>query len=202
MGTNISYPGVYLEEIPTQPRPIPGVPRSTLDHLVLLAKELSALQAIARRVSQRCLAFRFLFTGPNRTGKTLAARAMAHELQLPLYRIDLSIVVGKYIGETEKNLGRVFDAVEDAGAILLFDEADALFGKRSEVKDSHDRYANVEVSYLLQRMEEYGGLVIVASNRRKNIDAAFLRRFQFIIPIPLTNIARPTKAKKRKTKRD
>jgi len=202
MGTKISYPGVYLEEIPTKPRPIPGVSRSTLDHLVLLAKELSALQTIARRISQRCLAFRFLFTGPNGTGKTMAARVLAHELQLPFYRIDLSIVVSKYIGEIEKNLGRVFDAAEDAGAILFFDEADALFGKRGEVKDSHDRYANAQASYVLQRIEEFDGLTILATNRKEKLAPAFLRKFQFIIPIPLTNIARPTKAKRRRTKRD
>ena len=202
MGTEISYPGVYLEEVPTQPRPIPGVSRSTLDHLVLLAKELSALQTIARRVSQRCLSFRFLFTGPNRPGRTLAARVLAHELQLPLYRIDLSIVLSKYIGETEKNLGRVFDAAEDAGAILFFDEADVLFGKRAEVKDTHDRYANLEVACLLQRIEEFDGLTILTTNRKEKLDPAFLRRFQFIIPIPLTNAAGPTKPKRRRAKHD
>jgi SpoVK/Ycf46/Vps4 family AAA+-type ATPase len=202
MGTEISYPGVYLEEIPTQPRPIPGVSRSTLDRLVALAKELRALQTIARSVCERGPAFRFLFTGPNRTGRTWAVRVLARELQLPLYRIDLSIVVSKYIGETEKNLGRVFDAAEDAGAILFFEEADALFGKRSEVKDSHDRYANAEVSYVLQRIEEFGGLTILATNRKEKLDPAFLRRFQFIIPIPLTNRARPTKPKRRRAKHD
>jgi SpoVK/Ycf46/Vps4 family AAA+-type ATPase len=202
MSTEVSYPGVYLEEIPTQPRPIPGVSRSSLDRLVLLAKGLSALQTIARPVCQRGPAFRFLFTGPNRTGKTLAARVLAHELQLPLYRIDLSIVVSKYIGETEKNLGRVFDAAEDAGATLFFDEADALFGKRSAVKDSHDRYANAEVSYILRRIEEFDGLTILATNRKEKLDSAFLRKFQFIIPIPLSNTSRPTKAKRRRAKHD
>src|SRR5918999_530797 len=101
-----------------------------------------------------------LFAGPSGTGKTMAAEVLARELELDLYRIDLSSVVSKYIGETEKNLRRVFDAAEEGGAILLFDEADALFGKRSEVKDSHDRYANIEVSYLLQRMDSYRGLAI------------------------------------------
>ena len=105
-----------------------------------------------------------LFAGESGTGKTMAAEVLANELQLDLYRIDLSAVVSKYIGETEKNLRRVFDAAEDSGAILLFDEADALFGKRSEVKDSHDRYANIEVSYLLQRMEAYRGLAILTTN--------------------------------------
>jgi SpoVK/Ycf46/Vps4 family AAA+-type ATPase len=135
-----SYPCIYVEEIPTQPRPIPGVSRSTFEHLIRLAKELSALRKVAKPICRRGPALRFLFSGPGGTGKTLAARVMAYELRLPLYRIDLSIVVSKYIGETEKNLGRVFDGAEDADAILFFDEADAFFGKRSEVKDSHDRY--------------------------------------------------------------
>jgi hypothetical protein len=106
----------------------------------------------------------------------MAAEVIAAELHLPLYRIDLSQVVNKYIGETEKNLRRLFDAAEDGGAILFFDEADALFGKRSEVKDSHDRYANIEVSYLLQRMEAYRGLAILTTNLKDNLDPAFLRR--------------------------
>src|SRR4029453_6686369 len=108
----------------------------------------------------RGLGLSVLFAGPSGTGKTMAAEVIANALELVLYRIDLSQVVSKYIGETEKSLRRVFDAAEDGGAILLFDEADALFGKRSEVKDSHDRYANIEVSYLLQRMEAYRGLAI------------------------------------------
>src|SRR5204863_9938553 len=102
-------------------------------------------------------------------GKTMAAEVLARELKLDLFRIDLSQVINKYIGETEKNLRRVFDAAEGGGAILLFDEADALFGKRSEVKDSHDRYANIEVSYLLQRMEQYRGLAILTTNLRSAI---------------------------------
>src|SRR5439155_2596663 len=105
-------------------------------------------------------------------------------LRLDLYRIDLSSVVSKYIGETEKYLRRVFDAAEEGGAILLFDEADALFGKRSEVKDSHDRYANIEVSYLLQRMEAYRGLAILTTNLKNALDTAFLRRIRFIVPFP------------------
>jgi len=111
--------------------------------------------------SSRGLGLSALFAGPSGTGKTLAAEVLANELELDLFRIDLSAVVSKYIGETEKNLRRVFDAAEEGGAILFFDEADALFGKRSEVKDSHDRYANVEISYLLQRMEAYRGLAIL-----------------------------------------
>jgi SpoVK/Ycf46/Vps4 family AAA+-type ATPase len=125
-----------------------------------------------------------LFAGASGTGKTMAAEVLANELRLDLYRIDLSQVVSKYIGETEKNLRRVFDAAEEGGAILLFDEADALFGKRTEVRDSHDRYANIEVSYLLQRMESYRGLAILTSNMRNVLDSAFLRRLRFIVQFP------------------
>ena len=114
----------------------------------------------------------------------MAAEVLASELQLDLYHIDLSRVVSKYIGETEKNLGRVFDAAEENGAILLFDEADSLFGARSEVKDSHDRYANIEVSYLLQRMEAYRGLAILTTNMRAALDPAFLRRLRFTVAFP------------------
>jgi SpoVK/Ycf46/Vps4 family AAA+-type ATPase len=124
------------------------------------------------------------FAGASGTGKTMAAEILANELRLDLYRIDLSCVVSKYIGETEKNLRRVFDAAEHGGAILLFDEADALFGKRSEVKDSHDRFANIEVSYLLQRMECYRGLAILTTNFKSALDGAFLRRIRFIIEFP------------------
>ena len=109
---------------------------------------------------------------------------LANDLKLDLYRIDLSAVVSKYIGETEKNLREVFDAAECGGAILLFDEADALFGKRSEVKDSHDRYANIEVDYLLQRMEAFGGLAILATNMKSALDPAFVRRLRFIVTFP------------------
>ncbi|MFC8681525.1 ATP-binding protein [Microbacterium ureisolvens] len=132
----------------------------------------------------RGLGISALFAGPSGTGKTLAAEILANELQLDLYRIDLSQVVSKYIGETEKNLRRVFDAAETAGAVLLFDEADALFGKRSEVKDSHDRYANIEVSYLLQRMEAYRGLAILTTNMKQALDPAFARRIRFIVQFP------------------
>ena len=125
-----------------------------------------------------------LFCGVSGTGKTLAAEVIANELELDLYRIDLSGVVSKYIGETEANLRRIFDAAEDGGSILLFDEADALFGKRSEVKDSHDRYANIEVSYLLQRMEAYRGVAILTTNAREALDAAFLRRIRFAVQFP------------------
>ncbi|WP_239990585.1 MULTISPECIES: ATP-binding protein [unclassified Pseudomonas] len=126
-----------------------------------------------------------LFAGPPGTGKTMAAEALAAELGLPLYRIDLSQVVNKYIGETEKNLRRLFDAADSADVILFFDEADALFGKRTEVKDAHDRYANLEISYLLERMERFKGLAILATNRRKDLDEAFLRRLRFVVEFPL-----------------
>lgn len=125
-----------------------------------------------------------LFAGPSGTGKTMAAEILANHLKLDLYRIDLAGVVSKYIGETEKNLRKVFDAAEEGGAILFFDEADALFGKRTEVKDSHDRYANIEVNYLLQHMEEYGGLAILATNRKSALDRAFLRRLRFLVDFP------------------
>jgi hypothetical protein len=125
-----------------------------------------------------------LFTGPSGTGKTLAAQIIAHELGIDLYRIDLSTIVSKYIGETEKNLEHIFTEAQTSNAILFFDEADAIFGKRSEVKDAHDRYANIEVGYLLQRMEAYDGLAILATNLRANLDEAFTRRLQFIINFP------------------
>jgi SpoVK/Ycf46/Vps4 family AAA+-type ATPase len=166
---------------------------------VLPEPQLTALQQIATQVRQRTrvyhewgfgqrlargLGLAALFTGESGTGKTLAAEVLASELSLDLYRIDLSSVVNKYIGETEKNLRRVFDAAEDSGAILLFDEADALFGKRSDVKDSHDRYANIEVSYLLQRMEAYRGLAILTTNLKSALDPAFQRRLRFIVHFP------------------
>jgi MoxR-like ATPase len=130
-----------------------------------------------------------LFSGPSGTGKTMAAEILASDLGLDLYKIDLSSVISKYIGETEKNLSRIFDEGRASNAILFFDEADAVFGKRTEVKDAHDRYANIEVSYLLQRMEEYEGMVILASNLRKNMDDAFVRRLHFTVdfPFPVEN---------------
>jgi len=139
--------------------------------------------------SVRGLGISALFAGESGTGKTMAAEVLARELQIDLYRIDLSAVVSKYIGETEKNLRRVFDAAEDSGAILLFDEADALFGKRSDVKDSHDRYANIEVSYLLQRMESYRGLAILTTNLKAALDSAFQRRLRFVVHFPFPDQA-------------
>jgi SpoVK/Ycf46/Vps4 family AAA+-type ATPase len=125
-----------------------------------------------------------LFAGDSGTGKTMAAEVIANDLRLNLYRIDLSAVVSKYIGETEKNLDQVFDAAQRSGSALLIDEADALLGKRSEVKDAHDRYANIEVAYLLQRMEAYEGLAILTTNLRQNLDTAFLRRLRFLVDFP------------------
>jgi SpoVK/Ycf46/Vps4 family AAA+-type ATPase len=169
------------------------------DDLVLPEPQLATLRQIAAQVrnrlrvyddwgfgrgSTRGLGVAALFSGESGTGKTLAAEVLASELNLDLYRIDLSSVVSKYIGETEKNLRRVFDAAEGGGAVLLFDEADALFGKRSEVKDSHDRYANIEVSYLLQRMETYRGLAILTTNLKSALDTAFQRRLRFIVHFP------------------
>jgi hypothetical protein len=137
-----------------------------------------------RRKSARGLGITVLFAGDSGTGKTMAAEVLARHLNLNLYRIDLSAVVSKYIGETEKNLRRLFDAAESGGAILLFDEADALFGRRSEVKDSHDRYANIEINYLLQRMETFSGVAILATNMKSALDPAFLRRLRFIVNFP------------------
>jgi AAA+ superfamily predicted ATPase len=139
--------------------------------------------------SRRGLGLSTLFAGESGTGKTMAAEVLAHELKLDLYRIDLSSVVSKYIGETEKNLRKVFDAAESSGAILLFDEADALFGKRSDVKDSHDRYANIEVSYLLQRMEAYTGLAILTTNLKTALDTAFQRRLRFVVQFTFPDAA-------------
>jgi hypothetical protein len=171
-------------------------PKATWRQLVLPDAELALLHEIAHQVAQRStvyerwgfaermtrgLGISALFTGPSGTGKTMAAEVIANELRLNLYRIDLSAVVSKYIGETEKNLRRLFDAAEEGAALLFFDECDALFGKRSEVKDSHDRYANIEINYLLQRMESYRGLAVLATNMRGALDQAFLRRLRFIV---------------------
>ncbi|HEX8308492.1 MAG TPA: ATP-binding protein, partial [Allosphingosinicella sp.] len=130
-----------------------------------------------------------LFAGPPGTGKTMAAGAVAHMLGIDLYRIDLSGVVSKYIGETERNLESIFQAAERATAVLFFDEADALFGKRSEVQDAHDRYANIEISYLLQRIERFDGVAILATNLKQNLDEAFMRRIDFVVDFPVPQAA-------------
>jgi SpoVK/Ycf46/Vps4 family AAA+-type ATPase len=175
------------------------VPAVEWDDLILPAMQKDTLRQLADQArlrmtvyetwgfaarGRRGLGISALFAGVSGTGKTLAAEVLARNLRLDLYRIDLSAVVSKYIGETEKNLKQVFDAAEEGGVLLLFDEADALFGKRAEVKDSHDRYANIEVSYLLQRMEAYRGLAILTTNRRDALDPAFLRRIRFVVEFP------------------
>ena len=147
----------------------------------------AALQPIVKQARKGGRGVAILFSGQKGTGKTLAAEAIARELGVDLVRVDLSRVVSKYIGETEKNLDRIFREAEAGGAALLFDEADALFGKRSEVKDSHDRYANIETSYLLQRMETFRGVAILTTNRRQSIDPAFVRRMRFVVRFPLTD---------------
>ena len=179
-------------------------PAAGWDELILPEAQMNTLGQIATHVRHRLrvyddwgfaekgargLGISALFAGESGTGKTMAAEVLANELSLDLYRIDLSAVVSKYIGETEKNLRRVFDAAEESGAILLFDEADALFGKRSEVRDSHDRYANIEVSYLLQRMEVYRGLAILTTNHKAALDPAFQRRLRFIVQFPFPDQA-------------
>jgi hypothetical protein len=178
--------------------------KATWEDLVLPGDALALLHHLADQVRQRTrvydewgfrarmnrgLGINALFSGESGSGKTMAAEVIANDLELDLYRIDLSAVVSKYIGETEKNLRRVFDAAEDGGAILFFDEADALFGKRSEVKDSHDRYANIEINYLLQRMEGYRGLAILATNVKQSLDTAFLRRLRFVVTFSFPNLA-------------
>jgi AAA+ superfamily predicted ATPase len=184
----------HLEELAQRIKPV-----ASLDDIVLPEHQKTILKEIAVHVrnrfkvyedwgfvekSSRGLGISALFIGDSGTGKTMAAEVLANELRLDLYRIDLSQVVSKYIGETEKNIKRVFDAAENGGAVLLFDEADALFGKRSEVKDSHDRYANIEISYLLQRMEAYRGLAILTTNMKDAVDTAFLRRIRFVVQFP------------------
>jgi hypothetical protein len=170
------------------------------DDLVLPDNEIRTLRTIAQQMQHRLqvhdrwgfrspsgrgMGLSAIFAGISGTGKTTAAEVLAKELNLDLFRVDLSHTVSKYIGETSRNLRRIFDVAEEAGAILLFDEADALFGKRSEVRDSHDRYANAEVSYLLQRMELYRGLAVLATNMKQAIDQAFMRRVRFVVQFPL-----------------
>jgi SpoVK/Ycf46/Vps4 family AAA+-type ATPase len=178
-------------------------PHYTWHDIVLPADRMEQLREIANQVRYRAVVYEawgferkvasgrglaVLFAGPSGTGKTMAADVLAHDLGLDLYKIDLSTVVSKYIGETEKNLARIFAEAATSNAVLFFDEADALFGKRSQVRDAHDRYANLEISYLLQRMEEHEGVVILATNLRKNLDDAFVRRLHVAIEFPVPNI--------------
>ncbi len=179
-------------------------PRYTWKDIVLPEDRLEMLHEIVMTVRQRPRVLEtwgvghkltasqgvtMLFAGPPGTGKTMAAEVIASELSLDLYKIDLSTIISKYIGETEKNLEQIFNEAQRSNAILFFDEADAIFGKRSEVKDAHDRYANIEVSYLLQRMENYDGVTILATNLRANLDEAFTRRLQFAIDFPFPEAA-------------
>jgi hypothetical protein len=179
-------------------------PRAAWDDLILPADQVDQLREICSQVRHhgevfgewgfgrritRSRGLSVLFSGPPGTGKTLAAEVVAGELQRDLYKVDLSGVVSKYVGETEKNLGRIFQAAESSNSILFFDEADALFGKRTEVSDAHDRYANIETSYLLQRMEAYEGIVVLATNLRENMDDAFTRRIRFIVEFPFPDHA-------------
>lgn len=175
------------------------IPRHSWSDIILPQKELTQLREVCAQLKYRRKVYgewgfgskvsvarglAVFFYGPSGTGKTTAVEILADELQLDAYQIDLSTIVSKYIGETEKNLSAIFHEAETSNAILFFDEADALFGKRSEVKDAHDRYANIEINYLLQRMEVFEGLVILATNLRKNIDEAFFRRMHFAIEFP------------------
>jgi hypothetical protein len=201
----LAAPGELWDRCKASARPRLGAlaqrvePAVGLTEIVLPAAQLDVLARIAAQVRHRRTVFETwgmhggggrgtgttaLFAGPSGTGKTLAAEVLAGELGLDLYRVDLSAVVSKYIGETEKNLRRVFDSADEGSAVLLFDEADALFGRRTEVKDSHDRFANIEVSYLLQRMEQYQGLAILTTNMHEAVDPAFERRIRFVITFP------------------
>ncbi|MCP4297750.1 MAG: ATP-binding protein [Proteobacteria bacterium] len=174
-------------------------PKYTWEDIVLPNDQMSQLREITNHVQYKHLVYgewgfdrkislgkglNILFHGPSGTGKTMGSEIIANELKLDLYKIDLSTVVSKYIGETEKNLSKIFKEAETSNAILFFDEADALFGKRSEVRDSHDRYANIEIGYLLQKMDEYTGVVILATNMKKNMDEAFVRRMHFSVEFP------------------
>lgn len=182
-------------------------PKATWDDLVLPDEQTRLLRQIVGQVRERHRVYdqwgfsqvmnrgfgiSALFAGESGTGKTMAAEVIANDLRLNLYRIDLSAVVNKYLGETEKNLRKLFDAAERGGAILFFDEADALFGKRSEVKDSHDRYANIEINYLLQRMEAFSGLAILATNMKGALDSAFMRRLRFVVNLPFPGVKERT----------
>ena len=182
--------GAYAKQI---------TPRYRLEDIVLPEDRMNQLREICHHIRHRHTVYfawgfekrlalgkglNILFSGPSGTGKTMAADIIANELNLSMYQIDLSSVVSKYIGETEKNLNRLFREVASGDVILFFDEADALFGKRTEVKDAHDRYANIEINYLLQKMEDYDGIVVLATNLSKNLDEAFLRRLHHSVEFP------------------
>ena len=170
--------------------PIPPIDRlqpvATWSDLALPDTDLNLLRQVVEQVRRKPhpIGVTALFAGESRTAKIQAAEVLATHLRRTLYHIDLGSVVSKYAGETEKSLGRIFDAVAGSGAILYFDEADALFGGRSDVRDSHDRYANIDIDSLLQRVEGYDGLTILATNMKSNLDPAFTRRLRFIIDFP------------------
>lgn len=200
--TCCSHTRPQLNELAQQIEPLTG-----WDDIVLPPAQKAILKEIVLQVQQRNkvynnwgfasknsrgLGITALFAGESGTGKTMASEVLANTLQLDLYRIDLSQVINKYVGETEKNLKQIFDAAEEGGAILLFDEADALFGKRSDVRDSHDRYANIEVSYLLQRMEAYRGLAILTTNMKSTMDKAWMRRIRFVVQFPFPDALQRT----------
>lgn len=194
-------PGVYVEEIPHSNA------MSSIEDLGLLPTALSRFKALSNHVNQARQVFHddmnsdpslkvpgitVLFSGPGSTGKIMAAEILARQMELDLFKIDLSQIVSKYIGETEKNLDKVFELAEGFSGILFFDEADALFGKRTEVKDSHDRFANIETSYLLEKIESYSGITILTTNLLESIDDAFVRRLHTVIEFPLPYVAQRT----------
>ena len=173
-------------------------PTATWDSATLSSSQRATLQTVAREAQSMCVkqsvgcravkthGFTVLFAGPNGTGRTLAAEVLAKELHTKLITTNFTQLKSRYIGETEKNLARVFDTGAKRGWILFFDEADALFGKRTTVKDSHDRYANQEVSYLLERLEKYPGLVILSANKKSALNAAFMRRMKHVVVFPVS----------------
>jgi SpoVK/Ycf46/Vps4 family AAA+-type ATPase len=184
------------------------VPKASWGDLVLPQATLSQLKDICNQAGEissalshktlikklsRGTGLKVLFAGPSGTGKTMAAEVLATELKSPLFRIDLSAVVSKYIGETEKNLERIFDAAKSSNAVLFFDEADALFGKRTQIADVHDRYANIETGYLLQKIENFSGIAILNTNVKEKLDKEFLRRMRLIVEFPLPAKARRSK---------
>ncbi|MEO6222705.1 MAG: ATP-binding protein [Vicinamibacterales bacterium] len=173
-----------LTNIEARPMPLPPlaqlvVPRIRRSDLLLRTAQAAHIDAVLAASANQPLPI--VFSGSAREAKRLAAEAIAAEFGLPLYRVDISKVISKYIGETEKNLQGLFDAADSGGAVLLFDEADALFGTRTGVKDSHDKYANQQVDYLLWQIERFNGLAIIATNQKSNIDPAFVRRLRLVI---------------------
>lgn len=194
-------PGVYVEEIPHS-NAMPSI-----EDIGLLPTALSRFKALSNYVNQARQDFHddinsepslkvpgitVLFSGPGSTGKTMAAEILARQMKFDLFKIDLSQIVSKYIGETEKNLDKVFELAEGFSGILFFDEADALFGKRTEVKDAHDRFANIETGYLLKKIESFKGIIILTTNLLDNIDDAFVRRLHTVIEFPLPYVAQRT----------